>query len=81
MIDPEYNLKQTVETNGNDPCHISTNSDNNRIVVTNYSSGSFIMYELKNGLLGKMLAFVMHEGSSVNPDRQSSPHPHCSLFS
>lgn len=23
----------------------------------------------------------MHEGNSVNPDRQSSPHPHCSVFS
>lgn len=24
---------------------------------------------------------MTHEGSSVNPERQSSPHPHCSIFS
>ncbi len=23
----------------------------------------------------------MHEGSSLNTDRQCSPHPHCSVFS
>lgn len=22
----------------------------------------------------------MHEGSSLNPDRQASSHPHCSIF-
>lgn len=39
------------------------------------------MYEIKDRLFGKMLSFVMHEGSSINPDRQASPHPHCTLFS
>lgn len=73
-------LKKTVQTNGNDPCHISINYKGNRIVVVNYSSGSFIMYELVDNLMAKMCCFVMHEGSSTNPDRQASPHPHCSVF-
>ena len=28
-----------------------------------------------------MAHFVMHEGKGINPHRQQSPHPHCSLFS
>lgn len=81
LIDDKYNLVTSVLTYGNDPCHIRVNARANRIVVTNYSSGSFVMYELRDGKFGKMMAYVMHEGSSVNPDRQASPHPHCSLFS
>lgn len=60
VIDGEYNLRQTVQTYGNDPCHIAVNRSGTRIVVANYSSGSFIMYELKDGMIGKMLAFVVH---------------------
>lgn len=51
------------------------------ICVTNFSSDSFVVYQVKeDGKFGKMWSFVMHEGSSVNPDRQTSPHPHCSIF-
>lgn len=72
---------KTHDTNGNDPCHISINEAGNRLVVTNYSSGSFIMYKLTNFIPEEVSAFVLHEGSSINPERQSSPHPHCSTFS
>lgn len=53
-------MKKTEETNGNDPCHISMNKAGNRLVVSNYSSGSFIMYEIKNGIPSSVSAFVAH---------------------
>lgn len=71
---------QTVFTNGNDPCHIAMNDDGTLISVTNYSSGSFIVFSIKDNKFSKLFSFVMHEGSSVNPDRQESPHPHSSIF-
>ena len=81
-IDSAFNVIKTLPTNGNDPCHISINNAGTRLVVTNYSSGSFAMYGLnKDGVPTKMLSFVMHEGHGKNPDRQEGPHPHCSLFS
>lgn len=36
---------------------------------------------MDNGIPKTISAFVMHEGSSINVDRQSSPHPHCTVFS
>ena len=81
-IDKEFNVIKTLPTQGNDPCHISINHAGTRLVVTNYSTGSFAMYALdKDGVPTKMISFVMHEGHSKNPDRQEGPHPHCSLFS
>lgn len=44
VMDSQYNIIKTAQTFGDDPCHINLNNKGNRIVVTNYSSGSFIMY-------------------------------------
>lgn len=81
VIDSQQQLIRTVQTFGNDPCHISINERGNRLVVTNYSSATFIMYELTGLVPSRVSSYVKHEGSSINPDRQSSPHPHCSVFS
>lgn len=81
-IDSSYAIKSILPTNGNDPCHISINNAGNRLVVTNYSSGSFAVYELdQEGVPTKMVHFVMHEGHGSNPSRQEGPHPHSSVFS
>jgi 6-phosphogluconolactonase len=39
------------------------------------------MYKLKNNIPEEIASFVMHEGLSTNRLRQSSSHPHCSIFS
>lgn len=51
--------------------------------MANYSSGSVAVYLLDgNGVLVKMINFLVHEGhSNVVKDRQEAPHPHCSLAS
>lgn len=58
------------------------NKKKNLLVVTNYSSGSFVVYKImENGKIepGTQI-FILHEGSGPNHERQNSPHPHSSLF-
>ena len=77
----EYLEMKKISTQGKDPCHISFHPSSNYLSVTNYSGGSFIVYKLKDKLPEEVLYFGEHEGSSVNTDRQLSPHPHSSIFS
>lgn len=51
------------------------------LVICNYSSGSVLICKLTDHKPTSVYSFITHEGSSVNPDRQSSPHPHSSVFS
>ena len=66
-LDHQFQIKSILPTQGNDPCHICINHRGDRLVVTNYSSGSFAVYELKDGIPTKMIHFVMHDGSGPNP--------------
>ena len=66
---------------GDDPCHATFDNTGKFIAVTNYSSASIIICGLDNHIPTSVHSFITHEGSSINPDRQSSPHPHSSCFS
>jgi len=66
---------------GDDPCQLSLDNSGNFIVVTNYSSASILICKLEKHIPSIVHSFITHEGSSVNPDRQASPHPHSSVFS
>jgi 6-phosphogluconolactonase len=62
---------------GEDPCHISIDRTGKFVLITNYTGGSVtIMSVFQNGNLGKYVEHVQHKGHGINPDRQSSPHPH-----
>jgi 6-phosphogluconolactonase len=62
---------------GRGPCHISLDSNAKNALVANYGSGSASVIPLADdGTLRKPTATVQHEGSSVNPDRQTAPHAH-----
>ena len=69
-------------TNGLGPCYISINSKDPKCVVTaNYGSGSVALFPIfENGAVGTLSGFANHEGSSVNKDRQESPHAHFSDY-
>ena len=45
---------------GDDPCHLSVDPQGRFLVATNYSSGSFIVYKLTNGLPTHVHAFILH---------------------
>ena len=66
---------------GDDPCHASIDKTGQYVVVTNYSSASILITKLADHIPSTVHSFITHEGSSLNPDRQASPHPHSSVFS
>ncbi len=68
-------------TKGTDPCHIIVDKTGQFVFVANFASGSIIGYRIAaDGSLGEEVAFVQHEGSSVDPRRQTGPHSHAVEF-
>jgi 6-phosphogluconolactonase (cycloisomerase 2 family) len=80
-LNANFELLSRVHTMGDDPCQITIDNSGQFVVVTNYSSASIIICKLENHIPSIVHSFITHEGSSVNPDRQASPHPHSSVFS
>ena len=68
-------------TGGEGPCHLGFDNNLRVLMVANYNSGSFSAFPIDtDGALGESIAFFQHEGSSVNPRRQTSPHAHSANF-
>lgn len=73
-------MEKTLLTQGEDPCHVSTNGK--LVLAANYSGGSLSAFTLtKDGNLDTLVANF--KGSTGGPDaeRQPVPHIHCSQFS
>jgi 6-phosphogluconolactonase len=69
-------------TLGTDPCHIEINSKGTELFVSNFMSGSICVLPVRpDGSIGELSQFIQHTGSSINPQRQSSPHVHSLIFS
>lgn len=69
-------------TGGTDPCFVEVNLNGTHLYVCNFMSGSLCVYPLEvDGAIGLPAQFIQHEGSSVNPKRQSGPHAHSLIFS
>jgi 6-phosphogluconolactonase len=63
---------------GRGPCHLSVDKTGKWLLAANYASGSVVVLPIQpDGRLGESSAFVQHQGSSVNPQRQQGPHAHC----
>jgi len=72
----------TQATGGLDPCHVEINPQGTHIYVSNFMSGSVVVYPLEaGGPIGEALQFIQHEGSSIDPKRQIGPHAHSVVFS
>jgi len=68
---------QQVSSAGAGPAHISLDQTGQYVLVANYDSGNIAVFPVeKDGRLGSRTAFIQHAGSSVNKERQSSPHAH-----
>lgn len=66
---------------GAGPCHVAVDRVGRHVLLANYSGGSVTAIALdETGRLGESTAFVQHEGSSVNPNRQEGPHAHSVTF-
>ena len=79
-IDSETkNLKllNSQPSGGSGPCHVNIDYTGKNVLIANYGSGSASVIPIKpDGSLAKPTGFVQHEGSSINPQRQKSPHAH-----
>ena len=69
-------------TQGSAPCHLAVDATGRFVVAANYGGGSVTVLPVQSdGALGSASAFVQHEGSSVNPQRQEGPHAHSATIS
>ncbi|MEW6357692.1 MAG: lactonase family protein [Planctomycetota bacterium] len=65
---------------GASTCHLSVEQTGRFVLAANYSSGSVAMLPIgSDGRLGEATALVQHEGSSIDPKRQTGPHAHSIL--
>jgi 6-phosphogluconolactonase len=62
---------------GKAPCHLMVDHTGKVLLLTNYHSGIVAALPINaDGSLGAASSIVQHRGSSVHPERQSSPHAH-----
>lgn len=62
---------------GAGPCHISVDATGKNLFVANYGGGGIAALPIHaDGGLGEATAFFQHTGSSVNTNRQTTPHAH-----
>ncbi|MBE5759433.1 MAG: lactonase family protein [Clostridiales bacterium] len=63
-------------TSGNCPCHLMRYQD--LLIVSNYMGGSASVYRIgEKGEIKELLQHIQHEGSSINPERQTQAYMHC----
>ncbi|MBI5371447.1 MAG: lactonase family protein [Sphingobacteriales bacterium] len=69
-------------TGGDHPCYVETDKTGKWVFAGNYSSGSLAVLPVENnGGLSPAASVIQHRGSGLNPQRQQSPHVHCTLIS
>lgn len=68
---------QKVSSEGVGPAYVSLDRSGRFLLLANYVAGNSVVYPIQSdGLLGQPTANVMHQGASVNRQRQEGPHPH-----
>jgi 6-phosphogluconolactonase len=73
----KLSLLNEVPSRGADPCYITFDNTGKYALVANYTGGSVAVFPVQSdGHIGEASAFVQHEGSSVNKERQEGPHAH-----
>lgn len=64
-------------TEGRGPAHVSLDPQGKFAFVSNYGGGNLSVYPIQSdGSLGAAVDVVQHEGSSINPRRQTRPYVH-----
>jgi len=71
-----------VSSHGSGPCHLALDKSGKWLFVANYNNGSVAAFPVgADGKLGEASATDQHKGTSVNRQRQSGPHAHCTVLS
>ena len=67
---------------GDGPCYVSVSETGSDVFVANYSGGSLtVLHTLADGSLDSAAQNIVHQGSSVNKERQEKPHVHSVVLS
>lgn len=62
---------------GSGPCHLSVDASGRVLLLANYNGGNVVAYPIApDGRIGPASSSAQHQGSSVDPQRQTRPHPH-----
>lgn len=70
-------LNRVATGGGAHPCHCTVDSTGQYLLVAHYNGGTVAMIPIaEDGTVDEPSHLVEHEGSSVHPERQTSPHPH-----
>lgn len=81
-VSGDFQLLNTVLSGGDHPCHISVDSKNRFVFVSNYSGGNFSVMRIEaDGSLSNAIQTIQHSGSSTNKSRQDKPHVHSAFIS
>ncbi len=75
--DGDLTLINQQPSHGGAPCHCNVDASGKFLLIANYSGGSLAVYPIsEDGSLEEASSVMEHEGSSVDPRRQQSPHAH-----
>jgi 6-phosphogluconolactonase len=84
-IDPQtgkLTLLSQQSSVGAGPCHVNVDATGRMAALANYGGGSVASYAISaDGKLSDAASFIQHEGSSIDPKRQTGPHAHSVNFS
>lgn len=79
-LDPKtgaLTLLNQQSSRGPGPCYIAVDRQGKNALVANYGGGSVAVLPIqKDGRLGEATAFIQHEGSGADKQRQEGPHAH-----
>lgn len=68
-------------TGGSSPCYVVIHPNGRFALVSNYLSGTLAVLPIEpDGSLGPLTDEAQHEGSSVDPERQTEPHAHAAVL-
>lgn len=71
-----------VTPTGKPPCHLVTDATGRTLLLAHYHTPFVAAVPVHpDGSLAAPSSLIPHIGSSINPDRQSSAHPHCVVVS
>lgn len=76
----DFHILDKQSSGGASPAYISIEKTGRFALVANYKDGTVAMLPIReDGHLSHPSDVVQHTGSSIDPERQEAPHPHCIL--
>ncbi|MFC7212639.1 lactonase family protein [Saliphagus sp. GCM10025334] len=73
----ELTERDSASSGATGPCYCSVDETGQFLLVAHYTGGAISMLPLDlDGRIGSPCEVIEHRGSSIDPDRQTAPHPH-----